>query len=265
MCAVDIDDSSGSAFGQALAIARTRSARLLLVCAVPPGQPFNQRAPERVARLLKLRREAEAAGVDVRVDVQTGESVEILLLHGASRRADLMVVGVEHDRANGRPWGAVAEAVLRSAPCSTLVVPAGAAVRPSFSRILCTVDAPSDAGAAAAGATSLADARDAALTVFHVAGDRGGEAAILQRLQAVIPHRTGTPAAAHVAAGAVVPEILKAARTLGADLLVIGARPRSFVTRRLFGVTRAILAGASCPVLAVPMDRMRAGVHRPAA
>jgi hypothetical protein len=42
-----------------------------------------------------------------------------VLLHAAARSAALIVIGVEHGRAQHRTFGAVAEDVLRSAPRPT--------------------------------------------------------------------------------------------------------------------------------------------------
>jgi nucleotide-binding universal stress UspA family protein len=263
LCVVDIDDAARTTFEQALAIARAHQARLLLVCPVPAGQPFNQRASERVAYLLKLRRLAEAADVDVHVSVQSGEAAEIALLHARSRAAALVVVGVEHGRADGYSWGAVAEDVLRSAACPTLVVPAGAPPRGAFERVLCAVTLSPHPDVSPAAARLLANPRAYTLTLFHAVASRSTGAAALQALQDAIPPDARGVAVARVGAGAAEAEILAAARAADADLLVIGARARNRLTRRLFGVTRALLTTSGCPVLAVPIAS--AAAHRAAA
>jgi nucleotide-binding universal stress UspA family protein len=263
LCVVDIDDAARTAFEQALAVARAHQARLLLVCPVPPGQPFNQRASERVAYLLQIRRAAEAADVDVHVSVQSGEAAEIALLHATSRAADLIVIGVGHGRADGYSWGAVAEDVLSSASCPTLVVPAGAALRGVFERVLCAVTLSPQPDVSPAAARLLAHPRGHTLTLFHAAGSEPAGAAALQALQEAIPADARGAAVARVGVGAAEAEILDAARGAGADLVVIGARPRNRLTRRLFGVTRALLTSSSCPVLAVPVPP--AGARRLAA
>lgn len=262
LCAVDIDDRAQTAFEQALAIARTHRSRLVLVCPVPPGQPFNQRAAERVACLTRLRREAEAESVDVHVSVQSGEAAEIVLLHASSRRADLVVVSVEHGRGDGYAWGAVAEDVLRAAPCPTLVVPAGATPQAAFARMLCAVRFEPGRDVPLAAVQALADPHGHSLTLFTVAGSEAAGAAALQALQDALPADVRGAATARVGVGSAGAEILKAAQSLEADLLVIGARPRNRLTRRLFGVTRELLTSARCPVLAVPVetiDAARAG------
>ena len=254
LCAVDIDDPTSSAFEQALAVARVHNASLVLVCAVPPGQPWNERATDRLTYLLKVRRAAEAAGVDVRVVVRAGEAAETVILAAETRRADLIVIAVEHLRGEGRAWGAVAEDVLRLAPCPTLVVPAGAAVQPTFRNILCAVALSHDPDLRFEEALRLADPRDRRVTVLHVAKTPVATGAALQRLQALIPRTTRSIALARVTVGQRGAEILNAARAIHADLLVIGARRRSQMGRRLFGVTGELLTAARRPVLAVPID-----------
>jgi len=47
-------------------------------------------------------------------------------------------------------------------------------------------------------------------------------------------------------------EILRAAESLGAHLIVLGRRPRSAVHRWIFGsITHSVIDCASCPVLVV--------------
>src|SRR5688572_7241435 len=96
LCTVDIDEPGRAAFAQALALARAHAASMIIVYAVPPNQSFNTGATERVAYLLNLRAAAEAAGLDVRVDVQHGETNEIILLHARARQPDLIVLSAAH-------------------------------------------------------------------------------------------------------------------------------------------------------------------------
>jgi nucleotide-binding universal stress UspA family protein len=252
VCAVDIDDDARTAFEQALALARIRDAKLLLVCAVPPEETFSRRATDRVAYLRRLRTDAERAGIEVYTSVQTGEPAEVLLLHAKARRADLIVISVEHGRARGRGWGALAEDVLRSAPCSTLVVPAGAANLPAFTRIVWASDLASEMRLGEL--RGVADARDHTVTVLHVARARADAKAALQQVQRWIGETAPAPALGRVAVGAVGSEVIKVMRDSKADLLVIGARRRNRVSRRFFGVTRELLTTSQCPVLAIPID-----------
>ena len=90
----------------------------------------------------------------------------------------------------------------------------------------------------------------------------------LRRLQDLIPAGRQGTVLARVAMGQVVPEILRAAQSSHADLVIVAARPRTRLGRRLFGVTRQLLRRAEWPVLAVPARAMAVSeqyVSRPAA
>lgn len=264
VCAVDIDDQARTAPEQALAIARARNAKLELVCAVPPDEPFNQRATDRISYLQRIRRDADAAGVEVYSAVQVGEHAEILLLHAEARAADLIVIALSHGRGGGRTFGSVAETVLRAAPCPTLIVPPGAPNVASFTNVLAAVDLTPSPDVPLAAVRPLLSANEHRLTVLHVVKGGGAQAAALQTLQSTLPDPSPRTFA-RVTVGEVQAEVLQAARSLQADLIVIGARRRTRVGRRLFGVTRTLLAAAPCPVLAVPVRPAAAGGERRAA
>jgi nucleotide-binding universal stress UspA family protein len=260
VCAVDIDDREHRAFVHALAAAAVRDARLLLVCAVPPDEPFSRRATERLTCLWRIRAEAEARGVDVHVSVQTGEAAEIVRLHARDRGADLIVVSTSHGVAQGRRTGAMAAEILRGAECPTLVVREGGHARARFATAVCAMDMPGDS-IAAEDALAVLDPREHWLTLLHVVPRNASDtrqADALRRLQERIPEvRRGT-VVAQVRRGYVLDEILELTSHTGVDLLVIGARPRASLGRRLFGITRRLLAYEGCPVLAVPAQEVRA-------
>lgn len=279
LCAVDIDEPGRAAFAQALALARVHDAKLLLVCAVPSNQPFNWQATERVSYLLGMRARAEAAGLDVRVLVQSGNAADIVRLHARSRRPDLIVISAEHGRATGHPAGSIAEDVLRTADCPTLVVRTDSGpAAPAFTNVVCAIDLSAPLDGAVERMLPLVYPRDHRVTLLHVLPgyDSGTDRAVtdrpdpnphagrgataLQHLQTLIPSdRTGS-VIARVSVGSVAGEILAAARTSQADLIVVGARARSRVGRRLFGVTRQLLLDARCAVLALPVaDRASTG------
>jgi nucleotide-binding universal stress UspA family protein len=96
LCAIDSAQPSAAAFRHALVAAKSQSAELRLVCAVPATRSFNWRARERTAHLAEIRRIAIAAGVEVEVSVQHGEPASVILLHANpsnSRVPDLIVLG----------------------------------------------------------------------------------------------------------------------------------------------------------------------------
>jgi len=68
--------------------------------------------------------------------------------------------------------------------------------------------------------------------------------------------REGLPVAAHERAGTVVEQILKAARELGADLIVMGSHGHGSVYNLLVGsVTEGVIKAAERPVLLVPAPK----------
>ena len=273
LCAVDIDEPGRAAFAQALALARAHAASMIIVYAVPPNQSFNTGATERVAYLLNLRAAAEAAGLDVRVDVQHGETNEIILLHARARQPDLIVLSAAHGSgANGLRVGSVVEDVVRGASCPTLVVRRDRKSSASgpLRNALCAVDFSPASDAALERALSLAAGRERQLTLLHVVQGPGSGAgfrsmrqpadeycrhvagAALRRLQALIPRDSEGTVFARVTVGSVGSEILRAARVAHTDVVIVGTQSRSRLGRRMFGVVGQLLREAPCPVLAVP-------------
>ena len=272
LCAVAIDDRDRQVFAHALALAQRHDAQLLLLHATSPQVSLNRGATERVDFLRQLRSLADAAGVDIRVTVQTGPVDEIILLHARARQVDLIVLGTARTTEARRGLsGWIAERVLRDAPCATLVVtaqssPDKAAARP----ILCAVDFSPASQAAVQAAVEMSEHGSRPVTLLHVmdAGGtgeqslrrwigaaeydrgRGGEA--LQTLRFLIPPPARGAVMARVAVGEAVEEILRTARTISAGLVVIGAARRTRIGSRLFGNTGRLIRDARCPVLAVP-------------
>jgi nucleotide-binding universal stress UspA family protein len=255
LCAVDIDDRSNQVFEQALVLARSRDARLQILHAASPVIAYNSGATERVELLRRLRLRAEAAGVDVRVEVQQGPADEIILLHAKARNVDLIMIGTSGTEVRRGLSGWIAERVLRDAPCPTLVVPddATAAASPPAA-VLCAVDFSPASLSAAQQAVRLSEHGKRPVTLLHVVNGSGAGSKELDKLRHLIPPSDRALVLAQVAAGRVVSEILRAVRTLNAELLVIGATPRTRLGSRLFGETGQLLRDVRCAVLAVPVS-----------
>jgi len=272
LCAVDIAEPGRAAFAQALALARSHDAKLLIVHGVPLGRSFNSGAGERETYLRDLNARARAAGVDARVSVQSGEAAEIILLHARARHSGLIVVSAQHGKVNDRAFGSVAEDVLRGAECPTLIVPAAGDVAPlrGFDNALCALDLFADAESVVERVLALIERPEHRLTLLHVVRNTASGPAFsrpqmlgkeferelgkdaLRRLQELIPAGRQGAVLARVAMGQVAPEIVRAARSSHADLVIVAARPRTRLGRRMFGVTRQLLRRAECPILAVP-------------
>jgi nucleotide-binding universal stress UspA family protein len=268
LCAVDIGERSHRLLDHALALARSHGARLLILHAVSPAIAYNNGATERVELLRRLRLQAEAAGVEVRIEVQQGPADEIILLHSKARNVDLIVIGgSRRTRQRGRPaW--IAQRVLRGAPCPTLIVPE-TSLGPSTvtESVLCAVDFSLTASAVAEHARRLSEDGWQRVTLLYVANGR--DDAALAKLQSLIPPPTRGAVMTQIVVGRPAAEILRVARDTNAQLLVIGAVPRSTLGSRLFGVTGQLLRNATCPVLAVPpasvVRSAAEGVHSAAA
>ena len=270
MCAVAIDGRDRHVFAHALALARRNDAKLVVVHAASPEVAFNRGATERVDFLRKLRAMAEGAGVDVRVTVQQGPVAEIILLHARARHADVIVLGTGRTDSRRGLSGWMAERVLREAPCPTLVVPQTSEPSTPVESILCAVDFSPASHAAVREALRLSDFGKQPVTLLHVvdgAGSadhvhsarlathefhRGLGADALARLQSLIPQLDHGTAVTRLAVGRPAMEILRAARSMNAPLIVIGAARRTPIGRRLFGKTGQLLRDARCPILAVP-------------
>ena len=271
LCAVDIDDADRHVFAYALALARRSGASLLIVHAASPVTALNVGATRRVDFLRKLRVTAEGAGVDVRVTVQRGDVAGVILLHATARHPDLVVLGAGRRRHQGR-FGSVAERVVREASCRTLVIPPTADPAASFGSVVCAVDFSPASEAAVHEALRLRKQIDRGLTLLHVVDgpapedpshypwqatqeyDRGIAADALERLQKLIPPLDRGRVLSRVAVGSPVDEILRTARAVDAELLIIGARRRNRVAGGLFGQTGLLLRRAIYPVLAVPQS-----------
>jgi len=92
---------------------------------------------------------------------------------------------------------------------------------------------------------------DQALGLWHA----GAEERAVARLLAFAQEATGaTPARAIAVRGPVVPTILRVAKDLAAELLVVGMHgpPSGFTHLILSPVTERVIVKATCPVLAVP-------------
>jgi universal stress protein A len=148
--------------------------------------------------------------------------------------------------------------------------------------ILCGVDFSRESRVALQYAVVLARLNDAALTTMYVddpillaAAAAGYDSTLLQQsgttaLRQLLKRVGIAPGEARLmgtltAIGRPADEIVKAARRLGPDLIVLGTHGRSGVARVVFGSTTAqVLRQAPAPVLAIPPASSRPGERWPA-
>jgi len=160
--------------------------------------------------------------------------------------------------------GSTAEEVIRTAYCPVLTVgphvqrPAGDAV--SFQRIVYATDFSAQAAKGADLALALGHSEGAKVYLCHVLADKtvsrdGAEdARYVSFLKALVPessHCWCDPECV-VEHGKAAEAILARAARVKADLIVLGARKASFWVEFVrTGLTPALLATATCPVLTV--------------
>lgn len=144
--------------------------------------------------------------------------------------------------------------------------------------VLCPVDVSAPSMNPLEWANTISQARGAELTTLHVAAAEGlvapenlgaaERSAMMKKLQAALD--AFDPATAHTEAviqqGDPGTQILECARSLPADLVVMGAAGAQRPTRPIGSVTAAVVARCDCPVLIVPAgqgsDRVPSGMFK---
>jgi len=231
-----------------------------------------------------LAKDAEAALLrDLSRSAPPDESVAILRVLAARGSADahlvgladrgdfdLVVVGQRRRSILEQLWaGSIARGVLRASPVSVACVPPGVgAPKPAFRapRVVLVGADFSEVGdralaqamgmVAEGGTIHLAhvlavvagsdsDARRAREQAWYALSRLIGDDALAAR-EASLEH--------HVLDGAPAEQLLTLAERIGADLIVLGARSRSMVSRAMLGsVAQSVTEGAKAPVLLVPL------------
>lgn len=290
LCPVDFSGHSRLALDYATVIARWYEAEVVAlhaysVAMVPAtigampamttvGVPLTREEIER--DLETFVRPVQAADVKTTVTVTTGGPARTILDTADRILASLIVMGSHGSSGFERMvLGSVTEKVLRKAKCPVLVVPrhadAPGGPKSLFRRILCAVDFSPCSTKAVSYALSLAEEAGGALTFLHVVEGLDHEPLAnahfnvpeyrqhlvedaQMRLTALVPSETRTWCECHalVRTGKAYHEILKAARSMDADLIVLGVRGRNAVDLALFGsTTNHVVRSSECPVLTV--------------
>jgi nucleotide-binding universal stress UspA family protein len=193
---------------------------------------------------------------------------------------DLIVVGTHGRTGVGRLLlGSVAETILRHAPCPVLTVGpkvSGRAKLPSFAKhgrdlappelelreIILATNFGRNSAPVAQKAIALAEEFRARLTLLHVIEDYsqlgrrpGPIEDAVRRLQELIPLNASLHYHPEIALefGSAAERILEVASDREADMIVLGARPRSEVggTHLPWSAAHHVIAGAHCPVLTI--------------
>jgi nucleotide-binding universal stress UspA family protein len=288
ICPVDFSESSVRALAHAAALARWYDATLTVLHVVPTFDPVQVRGdlgqpvqvvtpPPREQVIEEMSRSLNLPGVSSRATpvAEAGDPQATIIDQAISKRADLIVMGTHGRRGFKRLLlGSVTETVLREAPCPVLTVPPHAPETVSepraFKRILCPIDFSPSALQALGFALDLARQADGRVTLLHIVEWLAEEeprasahfnipeyrrymvADAQERLRGLVADesRTWVEIDDAVVFGRAHREILRAAESTPADLIVMGAQGRGGVGLALFGsTTQQVVRSAMCPVL----------------
>jgi nucleotide-binding universal stress UspA family protein len=134
--ATDFSPASARAFGEAVALARSQGAGLIVLHVLTPPSPFVKGEPPRswVELEARARRQAERrlarlvaagtrAGIRVTSALTTGTPAPTIARRARRERADAIVIGTHGRSGLGRLFmGSVATQVLQLAPCPVVTV-----------------------------------------------------------------------------------------------------------------------------------------------
>lgn len=215
--------------------------------------------------LIELAARELGPGVEYEVFLAEGHPVQAILSHAAEHRPDLLVMG-SHGRSGLERLrlGSVAENVVRSAPCPTLVVKSleGEAAAAKLERVLCPVSFTDLSRQCLEISASLVSAFDAQLYVAHALEEPRADAErAQQQLCSWVPAeaRGRCNLTEVVRYGNAAEQIVLLARARAVDLIVIGAKHRPFLEFRLLGATTEVVVRHSpCAVLVLPQATVSA-------
>jgi SulP family sulfate permease len=248
MLAADTGQATGPATTTAIALARRLGVALDVVATRGQGEAEDNFGD----RLAALQRAALVADVPTEFHRRDGRyTADEIKAVARAAAAQLLVLERHGEAKSGTPLDALTQGVLASAPCSVLLVPAGASLWTR--RILVAFDGSPAARAAFDFAVQLAKPGRTPVMLFSVT-DRDGKlpssiteeadlalaAAQMENVEAEFRHAGG-----HIAGA-----ILAAAAEHHADLIVLYRHTRGQLGRGLLGsVSRDVMQRATVPVL----------------
>lgn len=272
LCPVDFSDISALGLRFANAIANCAGARLHVLYAdqfLPPPYFTHDRLEQIRQQLKGAKLEAErtltefagktlgAAGAGVNVRVIEALPVDGILQAIDETSADLVAMGT-HGRSgfNRLMLGSVTEHLLRVAPVPVLTVrprDGGPEPFPAIRSVVCPVNESEVARTALGYAARLAHCFGAELTVLHAREPHGKDS--ISDLCAWVPAgvRSMCTVREMTRDGEAAEVILRAASELSCDVLVMGARYRTFFEGTIVGTTSIrVVRHAPCAVLTIP-------------
>ncbi len=274
LCPTDFSEHSAAALRAAGGIAKAFDAKVMVLHAQRLEAPVYFTKAQTQALRAQLRRGARAArdfvskfatqylpeSVEHSVLLVEQDPVQAILQELKRERAGLLVMGTHGRTGLARiRLGSVTESILRQVTVPVLTV--GPHIKPtpalgSLRRVLCPVNYSDLAQVAFEHAAALAVKTGAELVLTHVLESEahGNEAQDLQELcDWVAPEvRQRCTVREVVKQGSPAEQIVAEAKNSRADVVVVGAHPRSFLGTVLFGsTTELVIRNAPCPVLSV--------------
>ncbi|MCC6139679.1 MAG: universal stress protein [Nitrospira sp.] len=273
---------------------------VLTVLEFPPGMnpeyPVNQAYLGELMKagaqqLVNLKARASARGISLQTRIATGIPCEEILAAVEAEDSELVVVGTKGKSGLAHVLlGSTAERVIRTVPCPVLTVRAdtdeaspgktGLCEGIGLDRILVPVDFSDCSLEAVEYAARIAQRYRASLTLLHVREPvsygldftllpSGKQEEMREHMMVRLGEMTRALAEVNIQAGSQmrggtpVESILDSARTIPADLIVMGTHGRQGLSHALSGsVAEAVLRQSRCPVLTVRSLKIRPGHHR---
>lgn len=281
LVATDLSARSHRALRRAALLARAEGAAIILLHVVDDDQPARMVDAARSTAVELLDEQARTLrdhdAIACHPEVALGEPFEAIARAATQHAVELVVIG-QHRREILRDLflGTTAERTIRSTTLPVLMVQSPA-IQP-YRAVLAAMDLSDNAPRALACATTLGLTREALVGALHVfspasggtlaragmtthareAAEAGEAAAVAADLDAFLADLPNAPAQRIVrpATAGVASVVCDMARTLSADLIVVGTRNRWGLASLLLGsVAGEVLRYAPCDVLAVPPAR----------
>ncbi|MGA3166899.1 MAG: universal stress protein [Terriglobia bacterium] len=274
LCPVDFSEQSAAALRVAGGMAKAVGAELIILHVQHVEAPVYFTAAQAQTLKAQFRRNVRAAKhhanefcneylsepVKHSVMVLEGDPVSAILKAQKDLSADLVAMGT-HGRgglAHVR-LGSISESVLRQAEVPILTVGPRTKYTPalgSIRRVLCPVNYSPLAQTTLEHAAALAARTGAELIVAHIEENPGGkdEQGALEQLCNWVPANIRARCAVKevVKQGRAAEQIVAEAKKSRADLLVMGAQPRSLLGASFFGsTTELVIRSSPCPVLSI--------------
>ncbi len=275
LCPVDFSEHSATALRVAGGIAKAFESEVVVLHVQRLEAPVYFTVAQVQALKTQLRRSLRAAkqqvaafaskhlteAVKQTVLVMEDDPVAAILKTAHDWDADLIAMGTHGRGGLTRVrLGSIAESVLHQAEAPILTVGPHTKLPPTVDapirRVLCPVNYSPSSQTALEHAAALAAKTGAELIVAHIEENPVGknEQASLEQLCKWVPANIRAHCAVKevVKQGSAAQQIVDEAEKSNADLLVIGAQPRSLLGTVLLGsTTDLVIRGAACPVLSV--------------